>query len=33
MQSPPANLQAIKDRMKATWMAGDFGQIARYSAG
>jgi len=32
MQPPPANLQAIKDRMKATWMAGDFGQIARYSA-
>src|SRR5882724_3880098 len=33
MQSAPANLQAIKEKMKATWMAGDFGQIARYSAG
>jgi len=33
MQSAPANLQAIKERMKASWMAGDFGQIARYSAG
>jgi ubiquinone/menaquinone biosynthesis C-methylase UbiE len=32
MQTSSDNLQAIKERMKATWMAGDFGQIARYSA-
>jgi ubiquinone/menaquinone biosynthesis C-methylase UbiE len=32
MQTAPDNLQAIKERMKATWMAGDFGQVARYSA-
>ena len=32
MSSVPANLQTIKEKMKATWMAGDFGQIARYNA-
>ena len=24
---------ALKERMKATWMAGDFGQIARFAEG
>jgi hypothetical protein len=24
-------LHALKARLKSTWMAGDFGQIARYS--
>jgi SAM-dependent methyltransferase len=28
-----SDIQPIKDRMKATWMAGDFGQIAKYNAG
>lgn len=29
MEATP-ELQAIKDRMKSTWMAGDFGQIGHY---
>jgi len=28
----PTNLDHVKQRMRATWRAGDFGQIARYSA-
>lgn len=28
----PDEINAIKQRMRATWMAGDFGQIARYTA-
>jgi 2-polyprenyl-3-methyl-5-hydroxy-6-metoxy-1,4-benzoquinol methylase len=25
------NFEALKARMKATWMAGDFGQVAKHS--
>jgi len=32
MQPAPTGLDQLKQRMRATWMAGDFGQIARYSA-
>jgi ubiquinone/menaquinone biosynthesis C-methylase UbiE len=32
MQPAPAGLEQLKQRMKATWEAGDFGQIARHSA-
>jgi SAM-dependent methyltransferase len=32
MQSPPDGIEALKSMMRSTWMAGDFGQIARYSA-
>jgi SAM-dependent methyltransferase len=32
MQPAPVNLDQIKQRMRGVWMAGDFGQIARYSA-
>ena len=32
MQSAVAGLEQLKQRMRGTWMAGDFGQIARYSA-
>jgi SAM-dependent methyltransferase len=27
----PAGLQQLKDRMRSTWMAGDFGRIAQYA--
>src|ERR1700677_3964309 len=29
---PEAELDQVKQRMRGAWMAGDFGQIARYSA-
>lgn len=32
MQPASDGLGKLKDRMRQTWMAGDFGQIARYSA-
>jgi SAM-dependent methyltransferase len=32
MQPAPAGLEQLKQGMRRTWMAGDFGQIARYSA-
>ncbi len=32
MQPAPAGLERLKERMRESWMAGDFGQIARYSA-
>lgn len=32
MQPAAAGFEKLKDRMRQTWMAGDFGQIARYSA-
>jgi 2-polyprenyl-3-methyl-5-hydroxy-6-metoxy-1,4-benzoquinol methylase len=32
MTSPCAACAALKARLQATWMAGDFGQIAKYSA-
>ncbi len=32
MQPAHTALDQLKQRMRATWMAGDFGQIARYSA-
>jgi ubiquinone/menaquinone biosynthesis C-methylase UbiE len=32
MQAGQANFEEVKKKMRATWMAGDFGQIARYSA-
>jgi SAM-dependent methyltransferase len=32
MQPAPTGLEHLKEKMRATWMAGDFGQIARYSA-
>lgn len=32
MQPAPSGLEQLKQRMRGTWMAGDFGQIARYSA-
>lgn len=32
MQSATPDLSKLKSGMKATWMAGDFGQIAAYSA-
>jgi ubiquinone/menaquinone biosynthesis C-methylase UbiE len=32
MSSTKPEIQAIKDRMRSTWMAGDFGQIAQHSA-
>src|SRR5262245_39032696 len=31
MSSTTPDLDALKARLKATWMAGDFGQIAKYS--
>jgi 2-polyprenyl-3-methyl-5-hydroxy-6-metoxy-1,4-benzoquinol methylase len=30
MTSPIPDIYSLKARLKATWMAGDFGQIARY---
>lgn len=32
MQPAPSDLNQLKQRMRGTWIAGDFGQIARYSA-
>jgi ubiquinone/menaquinone biosynthesis C-methylase UbiE len=32
MQPAQTGIDQLKERMRATWMAGDFGQIARYSA-
>jgi SAM-dependent methyltransferase len=32
MQTSAPDLNQLKSRMKATWMSGDFGQIANYSA-
>ena len=32
MSSTKPELQAIKDRMRSTWMAGDFGQVAKLTA-
>jgi SAM-dependent methyltransferase len=32
MQPAPDEFEQLKQRMRATWMAGDFGQIANYSA-
>jgi ubiquinone/menaquinone biosynthesis C-methylase UbiE len=32
MQPAHVGLNQLKQRMRASWMAGDFGQIARYSA-
>jgi SAM-dependent methyltransferase len=32
MQPAQANIDQLKQRMRSTWSAGDFGQIARYSA-
>jgi SAM-dependent methyltransferase len=31
MSSAASGLEQLKQRMQATWMAGDFGQIAKYS--
>jgi SAM-dependent methyltransferase len=31
MSSGPITIEALKARMKATWMAGDFGQVARFT--
>jgi 2-polyprenyl-3-methyl-5-hydroxy-6-metoxy-1,4-benzoquinol methylase len=31
MQPAPSAIDQIKQRMRATWMAGDFGQIARFT--
>src|SRR4051812_46173466 len=28
----PNGIEEVKARMRSTWMAGDFGQIAKYSA-
>src|SRR5215471_4994956 len=32
MQGTSFDFEQLKQRMRGTWMAGDFGQIARYSA-
>jgi SAM-dependent methyltransferase len=32
MQDTQINFEQLKQRMRGTWMAGDFGQIAQYSA-
>src|ERR1700688_1695656 len=32
MQTDLANIAQLKSGMKATWMAGDFGQIANFTA-
>lgn len=32
MPSPQTDITALKSRLRETWMAGDFGQIARYTA-
>ena len=31
MQPAPVDISALKTRMRDTWMAGDFGVIARYA--
>jgi 2-polyprenyl-3-methyl-5-hydroxy-6-metoxy-1,4-benzoquinol methylase len=31
MSIPPSPFMALRTRLKATWMAGNFGQIAKYS--
>jgi 2-polyprenyl-3-methyl-5-hydroxy-6-metoxy-1,4-benzoquinol methylase len=31
MTTTSSEFEALKARLKATWMAGDFGQIAKYS--
>jgi hypothetical protein len=31
MSIPPSLFKALRARLKATWMAGDFGRIAKYS--
>lgn len=33
MQSPSPDLAQLKSSMKSSWMAGDFGKIAQFSAG
>jgi SAM-dependent methyltransferase len=33
MSTPPDNLAELKQRMRASWMAGDFGEIAKLNAG
>lgn len=33
LEASPHDLTNLKARMKSTWMAGDFGEIAKYSAG
>ena len=32
MQPAQTSLEELKQRMRTAWMAGDFGQIAQYSA-
>jgi SAM-dependent methyltransferase len=32
MSSQSPDMKALKERLRSTWMAGDFGQIAQYSA-
>jgi SAM-dependent methyltransferase len=32
MQPAPSGIDQVKQRMRGTWMAGDFGQIARFTA-
>src|SRR5437016_3968526 len=32
MQAAPSGLEQLKQKMQSTWVAGDFGQIAKYSA-
>lgn len=32
MQSNPMAIEALKERMKGTWMAGDFGEVAKFTA-
>ena len=32
MQTSVPDLDQLKSRLKATWMAGDFGQIANFTA-
>ncbi len=32
MSSPAIDIQQVKDNLRATWMAGDFGRIAAHSA-
>jgi SAM-dependent methyltransferase len=32
MSSAPSDITALKSRLRDTWMAGDFGEIARYTA-
>jgi SAM-dependent methyltransferase len=32
MSQGPPTIEALKERMKATWMAGDFGKVAEFAA-